>query len=329
MGTLRHRKGAPGDTYDVSGSLDGVRPGNRMVRWLSVKGLTRESREGLRPLTAFEHLETLELVGLSGVDLAPLAEVTTKRLTMTSLEGVDLAPLARLGPLRILSIGNLRDCRVPEHLPLPTTLESLGLANDLPPDGGAPVKALIDAIDWGGLPELRSLDIRVGGLRSSDTITVSTRFLEPLRCLDYLRLDPGVWLDPPFEGLPPTLTSITVDAWDPDTTRDMLRRQLPGAHVLVQQRFGPAPAVERWAIAPPEPGDDPPEWSAYGSLADAAGDPSVETENQALRLARRRLRDTDRALAARVEWDQEADGTSIIASSREDLERALEILGLP
>jgi hypothetical protein len=39
----------------------------------------------------------------------------------------------------------------------------------------------------------------------------------------------------------------------------------------------------------------------------------------------RRLRRADPALAARVEFDQDADGTSIIAGSREDLERALEL----
>jgi hypothetical protein len=47
-----------------------------------------------------------------------------------------------------------------------------------------------------------------------------------------------------------------------------------------------------------------------------------------LKVARRRLRESDPALLRRLDFDPEANGTGILARSREDLEAALRILGL-
>ncbi len=59
--------------YEISGSLDGVRFGDRVVRMLTVRRLVNVSTEGLRPLAPLRDLRRLHLERISGVELAPLA----------------------------------------------------------------------------------------------------------------------------------------------------------------------------------------------------------------------------------------------------------------
>lgn len=81
-----------------------------------------------------------------------------------------------------------------------------------------------------------------------------------------------------------------------------------------------------WDILPPDADEDI--WQAYGSLYLAAEGRDGETEHDALRAAMRKLRNADSALLRRLDFDPEANGTSIHARTREDLEEALRILGL-
>ena len=77
-------------------------------------------------------------------------------------------------------------------------------------------------------------------------------------------------------------------------------------------------------------------WLAYGSLIDMpaiadAPDPDAiaSTEYDALGVAEATLRTADPALLDRLDFDPESSGTGIEAPTREDLERALNLLRLP
>jgi hypothetical protein len=63
-------------------------------------------------------------------------------------------------------------------------------------------------------------------------------------------------------------------------------------------------------------------------LADHAGLTSDKTEHDALRAARKTLKEADPQLLRRLDFDPEADGTGIMARTREDLVAALAILGI-
>jgi hypothetical protein len=97
---------------------------------------------------------------------------------------------------------------------------------------------------------------------------------------------------------------------------------LPALWADPEELEGPA----AWAITEPEDDGDP--WSVYASLYLAAEGRDGETEYDVLKVARRRLRESDPALLRRLDFDPEANGTGILARSREDLEAALRILGL-
>ena len=141
----------------------------------------------------------------------------------------------------------------------------------------------------------------------------------------------GVWhrgpepspLEPPFTGLTKTLRRVSLDAWEPDALRAALEEYLLVASVMVVQRYEPE-THEPWAI---DHDDD--EWVTYGSLWEAMDAGDDETEYDAMKAAKRMIRSADPKLLARLDFDHESDGTGIAARTREDLERALGILGLP
>jgi hypothetical protein len=337
-GKLRKVRGAPVEMgmYTASGTLEGVRPGRRTVKELEVRRLDRFSVDGLRPLTAFEDLEILELARLDGVDLEPLAElsVTVDRLGLTHLTGVDLSPLGHLRAVAGLYLMDVADdCRVPEELPLPSSLRRLFLTNDGRGLSGDPVRRLIEAIDWERLGELRALELRVGGLEPLSAIEVDLGFLSCLPKLERLDVRRGVWhagprpspLEPPFKGLSRNLTWLRINAWDPEPTKAQLR-DLLGFQPTVYQRYGPQPRAASWTIHAPDDGVD--DWQMYGSLADAFADQDFATEYDALKYARKRIRDADVALLRRLDFDPENAGTGIAAVSKEDLVAALRLLEL-
>jgi len=68
-------------------------------------------------------------------------------------------------------------------------------------------------------------------------------------------------------------------------------------------------------------------WGIYGSLYVALEFDDGD-EEQALRRARRRLREADPKLLKRVDFDPEGSGTGISAAAREDLEAVRRILAL-
>jgi hypothetical protein len=338
--SIRKRPGTlPEDgVYDVSRSLDGVRPGRRLVRHLEIRRLSPDTAEGLRPLFAFEDLRELDLVHISAVNLAPLAGLRLERLAIIAGRRLDLSPLGAVSDLAYLTLADLTECRVPEVLSLPASLRGLTIGVDGPNRTGDTVKALIEAVDWAGLPELRSLALRVGGNEPLPAIEVDLGFVSQLRRLEELDVREGVWqdpsspspLEPPFDGLPRTLTSVRIDAWAPDEVAAGLRRYLDTVQVSVSQRHPVPTDLAPWTIDAPEPGQD--QWSTLGSLYEAFdgrdGDRELATEHEALQTARRRIRAADPALLKRLDFDRDSSSTLIMAPTREDLQRALEILGI-
>jgi hypothetical protein len=318
--------------YRISGSLDGIQPGDRMVQTLWVRGLGSRTGEGLRPLAAFRSLRRLHLERISGVDLAPLAGLDLEILDIQEVRDVDLAPIARLKRLTYLQLVSVRDCRVPERLTLPLSLQILGVAYH--DDLREPFAALLAAIDWDGLAGLESLNL------SGDPgwpVRIDLGFITRLQRLKSLKLD-CVWhgggkpspLEPPFDGLPRTLRRVRVDAWEPAALRRALQEHLPpGAEVSVQRREDVDDGGDgngEWELIPPE--GSVREWSTYGSLWDAMHAGDDETEYDAMEAAKRCISAAAPELLKRLDFDHESDGTGISAPTREDLESALRILGL-
>ena len=225
-------------------------------------------------------------------------------------------------------------------LRLASTLRMLGVGNDDPDLTGAPVKQLIEALDWDALQGLRSLSIRIGGLYEMRPVEVDMGFLRSLPNLVYLDAYNGFRhvgprpspIEPPFDGLSKHLKFLRVDAWEPEPLRAALQAYLgidpsdveAGPSVVQRYEFEePAPP---WSIIEVPDGGG---WCAYGSLLrDEPGEHDDDTEYDAARRAMRRIRDADRALLKRLEFDPESAGTGIGAVVRDDLETALGILGL-
>lgn len=132
---------------------------------------------------------------------------------------MDLSPVGAIPTLERLGLSGLRDVRVPAALPLPPDLQDLSIDNDGFRLTGAPVEALISAIDWSRLGNLRSLGLQVGGLEPLRPIHTDLGLLRSLPRLQYLSLI-GVHHDGhdrsplamPFPGLVRTLRRVDFDA---------------------------------------------------------------------------------------------------------------------
>lgn len=207
--------------------------------------------------------------------------------------------------------------------------------NDDPALTGKPVEQAIDAIDWSTMPALVTLGIRVGGLYEVRPIDADLGFLRSLPALRHLDLASGILhrgpgpspLEPPFDGLSRQLTSLRIEADEPEPLRAALREYLGVATddpegPSVRQRYPYEEPAPPWSIREDDDG-----CSVYGSFAreEHAAHDDV-TEYDALRRARARLRAVDPALDRRLDFDPESAGTGIMAARREDLERALAIL---
>lgn len=321
-----------GDTWRVSGTLDGVTPPEySTVRVLYVSRLRTDTARGLAPLAAFTDLRSLYVEHAYGLDLSPLAGLPLEQLSLTYVRGVDLTPLAALPALRDLNLFDLRDTTVPTPFVLPPALESFGVSNDGWKETGAPVKALIDAIDWTRLGALRSLGLRVGGLEPLEPITVDLGLLRSLPRLEYLDIVTGVLhrgvlpspLAPPFDGLSRRLRTIRIEALRPSKVQRSLERRYPRAAVGVSRRTRYEPGHGSWTLY--RSGGS---WHTYGSVWEAFDGRYGETEYDALGVARRKLRRADPALLRRLDFDPESAGTGISAPTRRELVRTLEILGI-
>jgi hypothetical protein len=200
------------------------------------------------------------------------------------------------------------------------------------------VVALLDAVDWSALSDLTMLDIRVGGT-GEPLVEADLGFLRELPRIDNLWVS-GVRhigpepspLEPPFDGLSRGLRRVIFEASDPVAAEAAMRRYVTmpddelriGVHLLSTAVAGEAEPP--WAITEPIEADG--HWFAYGSLAEHAGQGRDSTEYDALTAARRVLRAADPALLRRLDFDPESSGTTILATSRDDLATALSILGL-
>jgi hypothetical protein len=334
---LRKVPGRPADKgmYRASSTLDGLEPGRRTVKELWVSSLGPEATQGLEPLRAFVDLEVLEINGLAGIDLGPLAGLSDElwHLRLERLEAVDLAPLQDLGGPWWLSIMHAADsCRVPPRMTLSPRLRRLSIINDARGLSGRPVKALVEAIDWSRLPDLTELHLQVGGNEQLPAVEVNPDLLRHLPNLERLELS-GVYhdgsgdspLEPPFDGLSKKLTWLRIESWDPDPLKQQLTEYLAGFVPSVYQRYDPEPDKASWTLLAPVDDGDP--WATYGSFADLFG-PKFETEHDACLAAVERLRAEDPDLLERLDFDPESNGTGVAAMSEADLRRALALLGV-
>jgi len=325
--------------YAVAGPLDQAGgPGRRAVRGLELRRLTRV--DDLSLLARLPDLETLELKHVDRVDLQPLAGLGLKRLVMLSISGVDLAPLSELPRLEMLTLGHIDDALIPP-LSLSPSLEWLAVVNDDPDLTGAPVRRIIEAIAWEPLRKLRGLEIRVGGLNEMRPIDLDLAFLRELQALERLDINTGIRhvgagpspAQPPFDGLSRRLRFVRIAADDAAYVESQLRDYLgvapgiegPGQVISVKRSRQIDEPGRPWSIVAPGANGT---WVAYGSLAREDAGSSDDTEYEACDRAERRLRDADPDLFGRLDFDPENAGTGIMASSRDDLERALEILGV-
>jgi hypothetical protein len=323
----------------VSRSLDGLRPGRRTVEVLIVKHLTADTAQGLRPLREFPDLRALELEWPADIDLEPLAELPIESLNIEYGQQLDLAPLARMPSLHQLSINDPRGCVVPRRWELGPPLRSLDLMVERP--AGAFLRDAVAAIPWGDLTSLESLAVM------GESNLLDLGFLAEVPWLTALEIrglrhggDGPSPLEPPFPSLP---LDVAVGLNEVDDANEV--RAAWAEHRRNSGRTGPtiqfrdlrwdggdehitrAEGDGWWGILPPA--KEGGVWHTYGSLYFAAEGRDGDTEYDALQAAERRLRDADPALLKRLDFDQEADGTGIAATTREDLETALRILKLP
>jgi hypothetical protein len=338
--------GGPG-VYRASGRLDDLKPGRRSVTWLEVGRADPTTTDvGLEPLLRFVDVDRLKIERLASLSLEPLARLP-RRLDLLSIErgaDLDLGPLANVRVGGHLMLIDLDDrCRVPERLVLPSDLGGLLISADPPHGSSALVERLLTSIAWECLGGLRSLCIVVGARKPFPLVTVDLSFLAELQQLERLDLFDRIEhsgptpspLEPPFVGLAKTLTMLRIDAWEPEPLKRALHAHLPlrtpdGYPVgSVYQRY---PYTQRvpWEIQAVTDG-----WTVYGSLLEMpeiaeAADPDAvaAVENDALRIAKVKLKAADPALLRRLDFDQESDGTGISAPAREDLRSALALLGL-
>src|SRR5262249_5966550 len=100
-----------------------------------------------------------------------------------------------------------------------------------------------------------------------------------------------------------------------------------GATVSVSQRYEFREPPPPWTISALPDGEG---WLVYGSFAreERGEHDRSDTEYDALRRAKGRLRSVDAALLRRLDFDPENAGTGIFAASREDVEEALRAMGV-
>jgi hypothetical protein len=337
-GGLRRNGGPYGaeGAYYTTGTLSGITgPGKRTVRSLALRRLGPD--EDLSVLRTFDDLKTLELERVTNLDLRPLEGLGLEQLSVTESSGLDLAPLACLPRLDSLVLGNLADLTVP-RLALASSLRLLVVINDDPKLTGAPVRRIVEAIDWSRIADLRTLSLRVGGLYEMPPISIDLGFLRHLPRLEHLDMYQGLRhsgaspspIEPPFEGLSRKLNFVRIDSDEPAATRTALCAYLasdpddPESGIVVSERLDSEPPSEEWAITGPVDGV----WTAYGSLHRAELGTAEDTEYEACERAQKLLHKTDAGLSRRLDFDPESAGTGIMASSPEDLERALLLLDL-
>jgi hypothetical protein len=333
MSPLRKLPGRPPERgmFEVAGSLDGLAPGRRVVKELEVRGLDgRESKEGLAPLTAFGDLEFLTLTDVRDVDLAPLRELDLAYLRIEGAAAVDLGGLdgLRSGLRGLDLLLGEGERAIPSRLALPPTLEKLSVGE----------REVLAAIDWATVGGLRMLDVRLGG-DGEPPVDADLGFLRDLPELDHLWVT-GVRhtgqgpspLEPPFDGLSRGLRRVTFEATDPAAAQAAMRRYVTVPDDELRISVRPLSTASAAAVQPPwsitEPTDADGHWFTYGSLARHAGGGNQSIEYDALSAARRTLKAADPALLRRLDFDPEANGTTILATSRDDLTIALSILGI-
>lgn len=216
-------------------------------------------------------------------------------------------------------------------LVLPSGLRFLSLLLTERAGAAVMMAGLLEDTGWAGCRDLQVLSLEVDQDLPGAPVRVDLGFLRELPNLLTLEIVRGIvhagpdpWpLEPPFDGLSSQLRRVRYESTDAEATGRALRDKLPGASVVSVSPVVVTEATTPWEVTASDATAGV--WLAYGRLNEGA---PGDTEYDACERARKRIGTTDAELAARLEFDPEADGTGIEASSREDLERALKILGL-
>jgi hypothetical protein len=325
----------PGDRYKTAGSIEGLVEGRRTIRELTI----RNAEGSLSALGALPNLETLIINGGRDLDLSELALLseTCDFVALASLTGTDLGALRLPSTVRSFGISSSDDtCVINQPLLLPSGLTYLGLSAR----GQSSVHTLaqvIQGVRWENVGELERLLMRAETTAAGYPLEVDLGLLRDLPRLEradifgvrHRRSAGPSPLEPPFDGLPKTLSWLRIDTELPsESLQAQLAEYLPGGGALDVGPLYPArPANQPWWIYEPD-ADGSGLWVASGSLADHFADQDFAEESRALRHARAVIKEKDVALLKRLDFDQEADGTMIMASSREDLVAALALLGI-
>jgi hypothetical protein len=277
--------------------------------------LRADARIGWPALAGCAKLEDVEAYRARLTDLRPLRTWTRlRRLTvsmggLTSLEGI-----AAFEALDRLTLIALRLDRLSGLSGLPR-LEELRLIH---------LRRLHDLGPLGRMPALRRLEIR-GGRTPAETIRVnSLRPLATATSLEDLVLDHATVDDRdlrPLVELPALRRVALFGELEREATE--LRASRPDVEVSLRKtQIGPTGSdVEQVTIHPPLLGRT--RWWVLQDLTDVL---DVETNAQAEALLRAATADVDPGLAARLEFDTEADAMGVDAPTEADIRSVAGII---
>ena len=326
----------PGDRYKTSGSIEGLVEGRRTIRNLRI----RNAEGGVGALGALASLESLVSDGGVRLDLDELAALPARCefVALASLSETDLGRLRLPETVRMFGMSQPNEgCLVTGVPQLPEMLVDLGLSVDSLADANCSVAVLqrfIESLDWRRLSELERLDVVAYSHTPGYPLELD---LGLLRCLSGLeradvfgvrhRRSAGASpLEPPFEGLPKSLSWLRIDT---ELPVDELKAQIDaylGCDVSVEPLYLPRPSDQPWWISESDTGSGL--WLSAGSFASYFSGLDFDEEARALRHARGVIKRADAALLRRLDFDEDADSTMVMAKSRADMVAALECLGI-
>ena len=323
----------PGDRYKTTGSIEGLVQGRRTIRELTI----RNAEGGFAQLATLKDLARLSVEGGTGLDLASLASLPTQcgYVDFAALRDTDLGRLKLPETATMVGIFSPHaSCAVSGVPGLPSRLMYLGLLAQGTSSGGV-LQRFVDRVRWDNLGQLNRLDIHVDAQADGYPLEVDLGFLRHLPRLEradffgvrHRRSVGPSPLEPPFQGLPKTLSWLRIETELPE---EELKPQIDaylGCHVSVKPLYPARPSNQPWWIYEPD-ADGSGLWIASGSFADHFAGQDASEEALGLRYARSLIKRADGGLLKRLDFDQEADGTMVMAKSREDMLEALALLGI-
>jgi hypothetical protein len=268
-------------------------------------------REHLLGVRRADEVEALSIEGAGVRSLAGLERFTAlDQLTLERVRPLDLSPLLEMPWVRLLAVSEPRDDL---DLSVIERLEWLDVV--LLSSSTRRMDSAIGGIDFGRLSNLRTLQLSASS--DVDRFPVDIRWLDELRALEHLYLR-GFWpagqsLREFFEAAA-TVDRVYILTADP-IDLDWLRKHRPPSNFTVETMVAPRSELKRGEIG----------GRAYVSV-DLTARKKMDTNYEAAeRLAGFMQRELPE-IAARLDWDVEADEVTIRSSDPEALERTLAVL---